>query len=395
MVSASQYQRAKQALLDDPALCPQNRTLLIDFFGYEEYKLTRQNGLPALDVGCRRTLYCYVVRIRNVLRWFNQKPWIHLTREDIKRVYDALEDGRIRTRGGAPFQDRVSYYNKIFKSKPFRLAGKDRLASEVIEYSIPQVPPVRFLTEATFRKLADAASGPRLRALLWLAWDVGENIGTLLLLQARDFTLQTNPHSGEDEYLVRLERPKLKRSRLARSEPTLYPETVEHLRPLIAAAPPDGLLFAFGHRYAAKCLAEAVARCHATTEPLGAHVRWKDLRSGMACHLLRSGWTRDEVNARLGHTPRSSALDAYINFMALDRAAPKLRMRSRTTSPPGASTVVPVSPATPTVHGAQLPSPNDPHAAAALGALRDSLIAKLHDVTRVLASIEGLPSAAG
>lgn len=46
----------------------------------------------------------------------------------------------------------------------------------------------------------------------------------------------------------------------------------------------------------------------------------------MACHLLRNGWSTDEVNARLGHTPHSDALDAYINFLALDRDRPKHRM---------------------------------------------------------------------
>jgi hypothetical protein len=55
-------------------------------------------------------------------------------------------------------------------------------------------------------------------------------------------------------------------------------------------------------------------------------VRWKDLRSGMACHLLRNGWTSDEVNARLGHAPNSAALNCYINFMALSRDDPKHRM---------------------------------------------------------------------
>ena len=47
----------------------------------------------------------------------------------------------------------------------------------------------------------------------------------------------------------------------------------------------------------------------------------------MACHLLRSGWTRDEVNARLGHKPSSQVLDAYINFLALDRHKPKEKLR--------------------------------------------------------------------
>lgn len=46
----------------------------------------------------------------------------------------------------------------------------------------------------------------------------------------------------------------------------------------------------------------------------------------MACHLLKKGWRREEVDARLGHTPNSSALNAYINYLAIDREQPKKRL---------------------------------------------------------------------
>jgi hypothetical protein len=89
---------------------------------------------------------------------------------------------------------------------------------------------------------------------------------------------------------------------------------------------PDDRVFAFEYRQAHQFLAAAVRRSGATTQPMDAPVRWKDLRSGMASHLLRNGWSRDEVNARLGHAPHSAVLDAYINFLALDRDKPKQRM---------------------------------------------------------------------
>jgi len=60
----------------------------------------------------------------------------------------------------------------------------------------------------------------------------------------------------------------------------------------------------------------------------GDRLSWKDLRSGMACHLLRSGWSRDEVNARLGHTAYSAALNAYINYLGLDRGHAKRNPQS-------------------------------------------------------------------
>jgi DNA polymerase III delta prime subunit len=60
--------------------------------------------------------------------------------------------------------------------------------------------------------------------------------------------------------------------------------------------------------------------------PGGQKVTWKDLRSSMACDLLKKGWSRDEVNARLGHKPSSRIIDRYINFLALDRNKPKKKV---------------------------------------------------------------------
>ena len=97
---------------------------------------------------------------------------------------------------------------------------------------------------------------------------------------------------------------------------------------ILARLAPDDLVFTFGYSQARKFLRSAVRRSSAVTEPNRQPVRWKDLRSGMACHLLKSGWSRDEVNARLGHTPHSSAIDAYINYLALDRQESKHKLHN-------------------------------------------------------------------
>ena len=46
----------------------------------------------------------------------------------------------------------------------------------------------------------------------------------------------------------------------------------------------------------------------------------------MACHLLKSGWTLDEVNARLGHKPSSREIDKYVNFLAINRHDTKKKL---------------------------------------------------------------------
>ena len=112
---AEQYVRAKETLLSDASICKPNREVFGEFFGFEEYKLKRKNGLARLDDACYRTLYTYVIRLRNVNSWFANKPWKQLTANDIRRVYDGLEDGTIKNQRGTPVKDRASYYNKIFK----------------------------------------------------------------------------------------------------------------------------------------------------------------------------------------------------------------------------------------------------------------------------------------
>ena len=46
----------------------------------------------------------------------------------------------------------------------------------------------------------------------------------------------------------------------------------------------------------------------------------------MTCYLLKHDWTRDEINARLGHKPSSREIDKYINFLAIGRHKSKKKV---------------------------------------------------------------------
>ena len=321
------FERRKKELLNNKSICKENRLLFRQFFNYEEYKLKRQNGLHNLDEGCYKTLYSYVSIFNLVNSWFHNKPWKDLTKADIKKVYDDLEDGKLKTRKGEPFKDRRRYYNKIFKSKPFEIAGKADLAREVITFTTrDQDKVVRFLTEEEFRKLVSVVSKPAHLLLFWLAWDIGENINTLLQLTKKDFIRQINEDTKEPEYLVNLSKEKLKRSRTARGEPTLYPETSNYLDMVLDGIQDDDLVFPFGYRQASKILKSAARKSGSKCMPHNDEMSWKDFRSGMACHLLKQGWTTDEVNFRLGHKPSSREIDVYVSYLAIDRRKPKKKI---------------------------------------------------------------------
>ncbi len=318
------YENVKNRLLNENAICKENRELFNEFFIWEEEKLRRINDLADIDESSYKTLYGYVIRLKNVNKWFNNKPWKELTVDEIKRVYKDLEDGKITNARGKRFEDRRSYYNKVFKAKPFQLAGKKDEVNNALEFFTDRrKKEVRFVNADNFQKMVSVLSKPQHLALFWLAWDIGENINSLLRLTKTNFRRHNNKHTKEAEYLVYLPKDRLKRSRQTRSEPTLFIETVRYLDIVLADLKDDDLVFAFGYRQALKLFDSAVKRSGAKCEPNGEKPSWKDLRSGMTCNLFSLGWHSDDINLRLGHSISSRELGAYLNYMAQNRKRAK------------------------------------------------------------------------
>ena len=321
------YERLKSKLLADSSICKENRALFKKFFVEKEYKLKRQNGNKTLDNSSCDTVYKYVIQVRNINTWFKNKPLKEITKKDIKRVYDQLEEGEIHSKTSKkPLVHREDYYTKHFRGELFRLAGKDVLAKDVLKFhKRKREEEVRFIPEKEFRKVVDIIIQPKQKALAWVAWDYGENINALLQLRKKDFVKQTND-SGEEEYRVNFREEILKRSRNPRSELSNYQETAQYLDIILRDLKEDELVWNFGYAMAKKFLKRAVRLANARCIPKGQEVTWKDLRSSMACHLLKEGWTLTEVNSRLGHKPSSDVIDRYVNFLALDRHAPKKKL---------------------------------------------------------------------
>jgi len=207
------------------------------------------------------------------------------------------------------------------------LAGKKEFVKDVMEFYSPNKDEeVRFIEEDTFRKIVEVTIQPEQKAMLWLCWDIGENISSILRLRKRDCVRKNNNDNHEVEYLINLRKEILKRSRRPRTEIANYKETVSFLDLILRNLDDDVLIFNFGHRQAQKILDRSVKITGAKCIPKGQKVTLKDLRSSMACHLLKEGWTTDEVNARLGHKPSSKEIDKYINFLALDKKKPKKKL---------------------------------------------------------------------
>jgi len=343
MTFKKNYINAKIKLLNDIAIVEYNRNLFDEFFQWEERKLKRINELPQLDESSYKTVYGYINSFKNVNKWFKNKPWNELTEDDIKQVYNDLEDGVIKNRFGKRFEDRRSYYNKIFKAKPFELAGLHEKVKNALEFfTHRKKKPVRFISEASFKKLLKFLHKPQHYTLFWLAWDIGENISSLLELKVCHLKRQINRETKEAEYLIYLPKENLKRSRQTRSEPTAYTETVDYIDALLEYGreieyrdekgqirrktvpfKEDDFLFTFKYRQALQIFDSTANRSGVKCEPHNEKPSWKDLRSGMACNLFQQGWHVEDINLRLGHSPQSKWLDSYINYLAVNRKRAK------------------------------------------------------------------------
>lgn len=344
------YIKQKQELLADTKINSKNRKIIGKFLDYEEYKLKRKEGLSEVDERSYKTLYYYIGRLKRINQWFKNKDWGTLRKSNIKKIIDDLEDGVIKTATGTRYSDRSLYY-QMMQGKLFDIAKVSKFTTEIFkDFQIKgrndSDNPVRFIEEDTFRKIVDCAITPEQRCLIWLAFDIGENINSLLQLEKDDFRRQVNEDTKEPEYLVVLSKENLKRSRTARGELTNYPETVRYLDIVIQNLKPsskiisnkymknkklgelhnENKLFKFGMKSAQRFLERAVKKANARCIPGGQPVTFKVLRSSMSCDLLKKDWSRDEVNARLGHKPSSRIIDRYINFLALDRRKPKKKI---------------------------------------------------------------------
>lgn len=323
-MNKDQYERLRNALLSDTSINEYNRNLFKTFFEWEEEKLKRTNNLSQLDESSYKTLKDYPNRFRNVNEWFKNKSWNTLSVDEIKKVYNDLEDGIIVNHLGKPFGDKRSYYNKIFKSKPFKLAGlRDKVDTALEFFTDKRRKEVQFISEESFKKMVSCCANPNHLVLLWLSWDVGENINSLLELKKKNFKRQINKDTNEPEYLIYLPFYILKRSRQMRTEPTLFVETANLLDIVLSGLNPEDKIFSFGYRQALKIFNSVARKSKTKCEPTGKKPSWKDLRSGMACNLFVKGWSVEDLNLRLGHSPTSQWFNSYVNYLAVNKQRAK------------------------------------------------------------------------
>ena len=316
------YENLKTKTLNDKSICKENRDWIKEVLRYQEKKGKRRNGLPVLDNACYKTLLLYIYYLKNTIKWFN-KPVTEITKEDIERVYEGLEEGKISKSNGQIFKDKCSYYSKVFKSIPFEIIGKDKMAKEVIKYSVKNEQEVRFFENygEVINKIVNTAKLQEHKTLIQVLADFMENVGAILQTEARDYRKHIDKETGEPEYHLVLRKEILKRSRTARTEINIFPKTIEFLDIALEGLKPNDKVFNFGLRQAEKMFDSIVKKTgikliNAEKPTL------KDIRSSGACFLIDEDWTSDEIRSRLGQKPSSPVLNKYLNYKAIGKRKP-------------------------------------------------------------------------
>lgn len=338
------YIKGKEKLLNDKSICQENRTLFKKVLDFKEKKLRRQNQMINLDESSYNTLYGYVIKFKKVNTWFNNKPLKKLTSSDIKKVFEDLQEGNIKRSNGQPYEI-TTYFNQVFKSTLFDYACKKSLVKKIMReefYKVGGKTSVRIISHDDIKKIIQYAIGFHHKAYLQLYYDIGENANSICNLEKRDFIRKINPHTKEIEYHVILRKEILKRSRTARTEITNFKETSEYLDELLNQKIDTGKkdengniiyrdmqdndkLFSFELRQAEKFFKRVVRVLNIKTN-LNDEPMLKDIRSSMACYLLETGWSIDEVNARLGHAVGSKEVKKYVSYLAIDRSKSKTKI---------------------------------------------------------------------
>lgn len=343
MTLQTQYETAKHNLLNDKSINKQNRDLFENFFKFQEVKLKRLNKLSSLDDGTFRTLISYCYRFRVVNGWFDNKVFSKITRNEFEKVFNDLCDGKIKNSKGEPIRDVHSYVFKIFKSKLFKMAGLSQIVEESTEfYSSHNEPECNFIEDKDVFMIIDTFSDIKMKLLITLGYDIGENISALLHLKKRDCRRQYNEVLKEHEYLIHLKKETLKRARQERTEPTRLNKTTELLDFVLKDLNDDDYIFEremnmirakgdyqknvpLSLRAVEIKFDRIVERLGIKTIPRGLKPKLKDIRSSMACDCLKKSWSTDEINSRLGHSITSKVLKPYVTFLALDKKKPLVR----------------------------------------------------------------------
>jgi integrase len=299
---------------------PENKKLALAWMEFKEQELSDIYGTSA-DARIRnaKTLYKqFTTYLSNVLYWFNHLDLKQLTENDLLTVYRNLEKKKLLSVQGKELSDITlkDIYMRVFKNGFFKFIHKDDIAHAIIKRKVASTQEVRFFELDTLKQITNAAELKSHRLAYWLLFDVGLEVSALVQLRKSNFELKKSKND-EEYYIVHVPKEISKKGRRVRNNFVSFTETNQLLKNYLEKLRDSDLLFNFEPHGIYRALMRLNEKYDFRVKPTGDQVSIKDFRSSCATHLLKQGWTTDEVKARLGHAPSSDEIDKYVNYLGL------------------------------------------------------------------------------
>lgn len=299
-----------------------NRDLVVKWIEKRKTELENINGYDK-EVQPRyyKTLYKELsTYMPNILLWFNDTDFQDITKEDIASVYKGLEEGTLETIKGKKnlsYKTRKDFYGRVFKGGFFNFIGKDNLAKEVIKRRFTEASEVKFFDLDTLRVIADNAATGSQRLAYWVLFDTGIEVMALCQLKKNNFEWIQDKDEGY--YILHVPKEISKKLRKQRDIYIHFNETNQLLKTQMEPLKDDERLFNFKPPALYHALKLVVDKFNLKTKPESKSITIKDFRSSMATYFLQQNWTSDEVKARLGHSPSSTEIDRYVNYLGINQ----------------------------------------------------------------------------
>lgn len=318
----NKFEKKKQDnIIENDDILEENKELIIDFLDWKKQDLQNKKGREEDDkIRWSKTLNKYVGLLKNVGEWVD-KPLDEFTKEDVQRLYDKLEEGKIKSKNGKKYShnSRLDYYKKVFKSDFTKRIDKElyQHCKDIMKVTSKE-SKVRFFEKEDFDDMLLSANNLRDKVLLSLLFDTGMRIGTVLNLKKGDFEKKKDDEINETYYIIRVKKNYTK-SNKARSIHTWLDKTSKLLDKYLKDLENGDLLFDISYRYARKIIRRIAKKSDVKVKPEAKTVKPHDFRRSSATYWLKRGMRQDSIKARLGHKPSSTVIDKYVNYLGLDK----------------------------------------------------------------------------
>jgi site-specific recombinase XerD len=308
------YEKAKIDLEKDMSIV--NRKLISKLLANKEEELSAVSGHENNIRYCK-TLLKYINMFKQVDKWFN-KDFHDITENDLKELWEKLEKGLICSRNGKPYSANTKrdYYVKIFKSDFFEQIGKKQIAEAIFKRKMKKRVPIRYFYIEDLKKMLRYITKDERKLLLWLLFDTGMRIGTLLNMKHGDFEKKHDDMTNMDYYIYHI-RSDYTKSQSDLTDMIISDEANSLLDELLDKSFPEKYLFDISHSGALNTIKRASLKANVKVKPIDETPNIHDFRRSMCLWLGEKGYQADYVKRRLNHKPSSTMVDQYFEYAGI------------------------------------------------------------------------------